>query len=197
MKKDNILGVVVMGCGLLLALSVFLPYISSFSITISLWDLEDGSRFMYILLGVFVIVLYLINKKTEMAYLTVGYGVFNAITQIISLEGLEGLSVGFYLILLSSLTIGVITFLYDEEKADALIHLSVKVSKSIATQTVYNQSINNNQINSGQAVTQMNTQSITQPLQGVMPQPQVQEQPKPMGFDPMTGQPIYPNQNNN
>jgi len=131
MKKDNILGIAVMGCGLLLVLSVFLPYISYFSTSMSLWKAEDSSRIMYILLGLFVIVLYLINKKTEMAYLTAGFGTFTSIAQIISLEGLEGLSIGFYLIIICSIAIGVITFLYDEKGADALINLSVSVNKPV------------------------------------------------------------------
>lgn len=134
MKKDNILGIVVMGCGLLLALSVFLPYISFFSTTMSLWKLEDPSRFMYILLGLFVIALFLLNKKTEMAYLVSGYGTFTAIAQIISLEGLDGLSIGFYLILLVSIVIGVITFIYDETKADALINFNKRSNNHPVTE---------------------------------------------------------------
>ena len=194
MKKDNILGVVVMGCGLLLALSVFLPYVTLFSESISLWKTEDSSRFIYILLGLFVIALYLINKKTEMAYLASGYGFFTTIVQIISLEGFDGLAIGFYLILLSSLAIGVITFLYDESKADALINLSV--NKQVTNQPVVNQTIN-----------PVNMQPVMQP-QGTVnpnmqsqtmenPTMQVQEQPKPLGYDPMTGAPIYSDQNNN
>ena len=185
MKKDNILGIVVMGCGLLLVLSVFLPYISYFSTSMSLWKAEDSSRIMYILLGLFVIVLYLINKKTEMAYLTAGYGVFTSLAQIISLEGLEGLSIGFYLILMSSIAIGVITFLYEEKEADALINLSVNVNKPVInnqnTQTMNNVGIN--------------TQIVNQPIPNTIPKQE--EQPKPVRFDPMTGEAIYSNENNN
>ena len=184
MKKDNILGIVVMGCGLLLVLSVFLPYISYFSTSMSLWKAEDPSRIMYILLGLFVIVLYLINKKTEMSYLTAGYGVFNSLAQIISLEGVEGLSIGFYLILMCSIAIGVITFLYDEKEADALINLSVCVNKTVKNnQNVMNtQPINNVGINPS---------IISDPV------PNQVEQPKPVRFDPMTGEAIYSNENNN
>jgi hypothetical protein len=188
MKKDNVLGIVIMGCGLLLVLSVFLPYISYFSTSMSLWNTEDASRIMYILLGIFVIVLYLINKKTDMAYLTAGYGVFTSLSQIISLEGLEGLSVGFYLILMSSIAIGVITFLYDEKEADSLINLSAGVNKtSVNTQNTIN-------INSANNVG-IDTPIVNQQIQN-MGLNQV-EQPKPVRFDPMTGDPIYLNENNN
>lgn len=191
MKKDNILGIVVMGCGLLLVLSVFLPYISYFSTSMSLWKAEDSSRIIYILLGLFVIALYLINKKTEMSYLTAGYGTFTSLAQIISLEGLEGLSIGFYLILMSSIAIGVITFLYDEKEADALINLSVSVNKPVTnTQNVVNtQPINN------MGVSNVNTPIVSDPVPNVVSN-QV-EQPRQVRFDPMTGEAIYSNENNN
>ena len=183
MKKDNVLGIVIMGCGLLLVLSVFLPYISYFSTSMSLWKAEDPSRIMYILLGLFVIVLYLLNKKTDMAYLTAGYGVFTSMAQVISLEGLEGLSIGFYLILMCSIAIGVITFLYDEKEADALINLSVSVNKPI---------INNQNT---QTINSVNIPVVNQSIPNIASTQE--EQPKPVRFDPMTGKPIYTNENNN
>lgn len=151
MKKDNILGIVVMGCGLLLILCVFLPYISYFSTSMSLWKAEDSSRIMYILLGLLVMVLYLINKKTELAYLAAGYGTFTSLAQIISLEGLSGLSIGFYLILICSIAIGVITFLYNEKEADALINLSVSNNKPVTSnQNMVNMQPINNMGNNAQ-----------------------------------------------
>jgi len=185
MKKDNILGIAVMGCGLLLVLSVFLPYISYFSTSMSLWKAEDSSRIMYILLGLFVIVLYLINKKTEMAYLTAGYGTFTSLAQIISLEGFEGLSIGFYLILMCSIAIGVITFLYDEKEADALINLSVSVNKPVI----------NNQNTQMMSNVGINTPIVSAPVENVVSN-QVEE-PRPVRFNPMTGEPIYSNDKKN
>ena len=131
MKKDNIFSIVAMGCGLLVILSVFLPYVSYFGTSISLWKAENPSRILYILLGLLVIGVYLINKKTELSYLSVGFTFFTSISDIISMEGLDGLSIAFYLILLSSIAIGVMTFLYDEKNAIALINLSVKVNKPV------------------------------------------------------------------
>ena len=131
MKKDNIFGIVIMACGLLLVLCVFLPYVTYYSSSVSLWKMEDSSTFIYILLGLFVIALYLINKKTEMAYLAAGYGIFTSLANIISLQGFSGLSVAFYLIFLSSIVIAVLTFMYNESEADALINLSVSVNKNV------------------------------------------------------------------
>ena len=58
MKKDNIFSIVTMSCGLLLIIGVFLPYITYYSTSMSLWKMEDPSRIIYILLGLLVIVLY-------------------------------------------------------------------------------------------------------------------------------------------
>ena len=194
MKKDNIFSLVAMGCGLLVILSVFLPYISYFGTSISLWKAENPARILYILLGLLVIAVYLINKKTELSYLSVGFLLFTSISDMISMKGLDGLSVAFYLILLSSIAIGVMTFLYDEKNATALINLSVKVNKQAANnQMAYNNVVqpmmnqpqpmmNNSQ---QQAI---NNQSIEQP---------VQTEPVITGYDPMTGAPIYSNTNNN
>ena len=121
MKKDNILGIIIMTFGLLLVLSVFLPYANQFDVTKSLWEIVSSSRLIYIFLGIFVIVLYLFNKKTELAYLATGYGFFSSISVIIEKGGFNGLSVGFYLILISSIVIGVLTLLYNEKEAEALI----------------------------------------------------------------------------
>ena len=121
MKKDNILGIIIITFGLLLIVGVFLPYANQFSVTSSLWNILSSSRLIYIFLGIFVIVVYLFNKKKELAYLAAGYGFFNSISIIIEKGGFSGLSVGFYLILISSIVIGVLTLMYNEKKADALI----------------------------------------------------------------------------
>lgn len=179
MKKDNIFSIVAMGCGLLLIISIFLPYVTYFSTSISLWKSEDSSRIIYILLGLLVIAVYLINKKTELSYLAAGYGTFTAIANIISNEGFDGLSIGFYLILLSSMVICVMTFLYDEKNADALINLSVSVNKPV---------INNNQMNYNGSV-------MSQPKPSMMEPQSVMQNPQPMRFDPNTGERVNPNNN--
>ena len=170
MKKDNILGITVIGCGLLLVFSVFLPFVSYYSTSLSLWKIEDPSRYIYILLGILVMVVYLINKKTELSYLTTGYGVFTCIANMMSNEGLDGLSIAFYLILMCSLAIGVITFLYNEKSADGLINLSNDI----------NENIENN------ITDDIKTNVTTISL----------ERSSLIKFDPNTGLPTYPDNNN-
>lgn len=122
--KNKIFGYVCMGCGLLLVLSVFLPYVSVYSVTKSLWSSESSSRIIYILCGIGVLALYVLNKKTEISYLLAGHILLSAIETVIANEGLEYLSVAFYFLLLASCAIIVCTYLYDESKGTALINLS-------------------------------------------------------------------------
>lgn len=176
MKKDNVLGAILMSCGLLQIISVFLPYVSYYGRTASLWNLESPSRLIYILLGLFVIILYLLNKKTEMSYLAAGYGFFTEISTIISNGGFSGLSISFYLILLISIAIAVLTFLYNEEEADEIISLTININKP----------------------TNNNVENVNQTSQ-VIPENNIVNQPKNQSvarFDPMTGERIYNNQNN-
>ncbi len=183
MNKNRIFGFVAIGTAVLLIVSLFLPYVSAFSISRSLWKGEDPSRVILLLLSLFVIVLYLINKKTEMSYITSGFGTFYLICMIIQNEGLEYFSIGFYLILLSSITIGVMTFLYNEKESHAIINLSFNKGNTVNLQPVYQ--------------TQNNVDSQVQ-YQNVQQQNnfnnQVQQQI--VGYDPNTGNPIYSNNNN-
>lgn len=186
MEKNKIFGFVNMGAALLLIISVFLPYVSVFSISKSLWSAEDPSRILLILLGIFVIALYLFNKKTEMSYITAGFGTFYAVAMVISAEGLDYFSIGFYTLILSSLTIGVMTFLYDESKVTPIINLSGNAKNKISNpQMNYQQPINPQQV--------VNNVQQVSPQQAVNSQPV--EQPKIVGYDPNTGAPIYSNQN--
>ena len=178
MKKDNILSIIAIGCGLLLILAVFLPYVTHYDQTFSLWRAEAASRFIYIILGILVMFVYIINKKTSMSYLAAGYGVFASIEHIITNKGFEGVSIAFYLILLSSLAITIITFIYDESKSDEIISFNKNEGE---------ESLNN--IEQEQPII---LETPVMPVEETI----VQEQ-KPISFDPNTGEPIYHNQNNN
>lgn len=123
MKKNNLISIISMSCGLITVISVFLPYVIHYGETISLWKLENPSRFMYILLGLLVVVLYLINKKTEIAYLMAGYGIFTEIGTIVSNGGFSGLTIGFYLILITSVLLAILTFIYNDSIENELENL--------------------------------------------------------------------------
>lgn len=126
MKKDNVLSIIAMCSGLLIILSVFLPYVTLYSTSISLWESVASTRFIYIFLGCLVIGLYLLNIKTKMSYLTVGFAFFDSISTIISMNGFNDFSIGFYLILICSIVICIVTFLYEEKNALAIIPIFEK-----------------------------------------------------------------------
>ena len=121
MKRDNVFNIIAIAAALLMILSVFLPYVTHYSTSLSLWKMEDPSRYIYLFLGVMVIVFYLVNMKTELSYLAVGFSLFTSVSKIIAIGGFNGLSIGFYLILASSIIILLITFLYNENESIPLI----------------------------------------------------------------------------
>ena len=61
MKKNNLISIISMSCGLITMISVFLPYVIHYGETTSLWKLENPSRFMYIILGILVVIVCLIT----------------------------------------------------------------------------------------------------------------------------------------
>lgn len=129
MSKNRIFGFIAMGSAVLFIISMFLPFISMFSMSQSYWKINDGSRVLMLLLCICTVVLYVLNKKTELSYLTVGFTLFHLLTYAISAGGLEYFSIGFYLMFLCSIAMGVMTFLYKEKDGQALLNLNVNVNK--------------------------------------------------------------------
>ena len=129
MSKNKIFGFIAMGSAALLIISMFLPFVSAFSASSSYWKADDGSRVLILLLCLGVAALYVINKKTELAYLVGGFAFFHLITYAIAAEGLDYFAIGYYLMLLSAATMCVMTFLYKEEEGQALLNLNVNVNR--------------------------------------------------------------------
>ena len=184
MKKNQIYSYVIMGCALIAALGVFLPYVSAFGNSISLWKSEDPARVPLILFCLIPIVVHLINKKTEFSYVTFGGLFLHSLYLCVANKGLDNFSIGFYLIILSSIAIGVLTFLYDEKDGRAIINLSI--NKQVAN--IYQQpQVQPTQMQQPVSFNQPNqfTNQYQQPVQ-----------PQQPNFDPQTGQPLNNNQNN-
>lgn len=129
MSKNRIFGFIAMGSAVLFIIGMFLPFISMFSMSQSYWKINDGSRVLMLLLCICTVVLYAINKKTELSYLTAGFTFFHLITYAISADGLEYFSIGFYVMLLCAAAMCVMTFLYKEEEGEALLNMNVNVNK--------------------------------------------------------------------
>ena len=199
MDKNKIFSYVAIGCALLAILGIFLPYYSVFGQTISLWKAESPSRVLTIIFSLIVIVVYLFNKKTELSYLTSGALLFFNLTIAISNEGLDNLTIGFYIIMLSSIAIGVLTFLYNEKEGSAIINLNS------------NKQINQYQPVQPQPIAQPLEQPVQQPIAQPVVQPTVQqpveqhvepqvqntvEQTQTLNFNSETGAPLNNNENN-
>ncbi len=129
-NKNKILSYVAMGAGALFILGLFLPYVSAYSVSYSLWKLKDGSRVIFLLLGLAVAALYAFNKRTEFTYAAGGYGFFTCLSRLILNEGFDNLSIGFYLLLLASIAMLVVTFMYDESKGASLFNFNISVTKN-------------------------------------------------------------------
>ena len=201
--KNKILSYIGMGSGALMIICVFLPYVSMYSKSLSLWSAESGNRVLLILAGLAVAAAYLFNKKTDLTYAVAGYGILDSITKMISNEGLNDLSIGFYLLLLVSIAMFVAAYLYDESKGVALINLTTNKSafQNQTAQPVQPQYAQPNQFAQPAPQPEPMAQPMyaqpqpepVQPQQVAQPEPQMQpqyNQPQPM-------QPNQFNYNNN
>ena len=176
--KNKIFSYVGMGAGALMLISVFLPFLSGMGTSLSLWSIPAPSRFLFIFLGLAVAALFVLNKKTELTYLAAGYGFFSSFQFIIAYEGLSDFSIGFYLMLLASISMFVAAYLYDESKGVALLDLSnIKIGA-----------------NNGQA---QPVQPQVQPVQPQVQPVQPQVQPVQPQVQPVQPQNDFTNQNGN
>lgn len=119
----------------MIIVSVFLPFVSMGGNSASLWDnykLIDSLYLpiMLIVFGVIALVPFLINRKTEFAYMSTGAVLFFVIMttiDILNQNMFSYLSVGYYLLFIGAILIGVMTF---------LTNISSKNKKNIPEPTV-------------------------------------------------------------
>ena len=115
----KILGIV---GGLFIILSLFLPYVKSGSFSQSLWQIYLDNKQIYlaiviIIFGLLPIILYAIDKKKEYTYMSVGALLFFVSSQLvnaISTDTFKTLNLGFYLMLVGTILITVITFISEK-----------------------------------------------------------------------------------
>lgn len=121
MNKNMIFKILGIVGGLLIVISLFLPYVSVTGFSQSLWKtyMENKQIYLAIIImvfGVLPIVLYLINRKIEFSFMSVGAIGFFVIIQLIdalSGEAFDSLSFGFYSLLIGTILIAVSTFVLD------------------------------------------------------------------------------------
>ena len=182
--KNKIYSYMGIGSGAIMILCVFLPYISAYSTSVSMWSAKAGSRFLFILIGLAVIAAYLFNKETKLTYMACGYGLFYSLEKLFGNGGFNNLSVAFYLLFIASIAMTVAVFLYDEAKGSALINLTVTKAPTPNVQPQYAQP------------QQFNQQQYAQPQQFNQP-PQQPAQVQPQYTQPNPAGQNQFNYNNN
>lgn len=122
MDKKEIMKWVGVGAGALIALAVFIPYysISFFGITesVSVWESGKFSAILLALFGVIAALTYFFNKAKSFSLLAAGIGFWYPLTLLAAQDfSFEGLSFGFWLMLLGGIALIV---LYVMENMDEL-----------------------------------------------------------------------------
>lgn len=175
MDKKQILKFCIIGGSIVSIISLFLPFISAFGVSQSLWKAtsSSGEAYVLILFAIIAIVLPLINKKVELTYLSSGAVLTIALTYTISSiksDVFNYLGIAYYLLFLSGLVIGISTYLYLN--FESISKFSNKKINNYGQNTV-NQSLNNSyaqttvnqmpQMNNNFVQSQLNTQTNPQP----------------------------------
>ena len=151
MKKSMIFRILGIVGGVLLIVGIFLPYINYYGISESLFDSANENYVPYVLLffSCLSIVVFALNKKVELAYMSVGASLTVATMYTISaIETFEFLSIGYYLIVVAPILMLVSLLLLDMSNKKKEKHVNtkddeseVKKSDDINTQSIASQSV--------------------------------------------------------
>ena len=130
--------------GALLIAGLFVPYISFFGISETLFDTANETYVPYLLLvfGVLAIGVFTLNKKVELAYMAVGASLTVVTMYTISaIDTFEYLTIGYYLIVLSPVLMLISVLLLDRcnrknKKALNAVSIEPEVNNNVATPIV-------------------------------------------------------------
>ena len=159
MNKSLLLKILGILGGLFVVVGLFIPYVKVTGFSQSLWQTYVENKQIYLaiiimIFGLLPIILFLINKKTEFSYTSVGALGFFLIIQIVdtvSNNTFNTLSFGFYVMLIGTILIGVITLLLDKKgKVNVLNEQIAPISNNISDpierkniDAIYDQNLNN------------------------------------------------------
>lgn len=119
MDKENVKKIIGMVCGLLLILSVFLPYISmrflGSTSHISIMSASDTTLFkvVFLIFAVIPIITFFFQKAKRLSYLTAGFVLSFVINTLDAADGLKTLSFGFYFMFIASIGLLVLCIMED------------------------------------------------------------------------------------
>lgn len=121
MDKAQIFKFVGLGAGVAVALSAFLPYISIWGVSASVWDNGKLSAIILALFGVVAALTYFFGKAKRFSMLAGGAAAWYALTMFESAEwGFDGLAFGFWLMLLGGIALVVVGVLENMDEIKSL-----------------------------------------------------------------------------
>ena len=105
----------------LIIVSVFVPFVSVYGYTSSLWNIYKSAESVYlptmiIVFGVIGVVFFSLNIKTEFAYMSTGAITFFLVMEtidVINRSEFKSLSIGYYCLVIGAILTGVMAFLLN------------------------------------------------------------------------------------
>ena len=131
MNKKLIFRILGALAGALIIVGCFVPFISAYGSSISLWTQygKVGTLYlpiMIIVFGVIAVVFFSLNIKTEFAYMTTGAVLFYVIMETVNgIDLFEFFSVGYYFLAIGSILTGVMAFLCNLKSEVKTSHLPI------------------------------------------------------------------------
>ena len=109
-------------CGAMLILGIFIPYVSAYGMSRSLWDSEyTFFNILFLLLGVIPIVTFIVQKVKHLSYLTSGYALSISAFMLGQNDGFENFSVGFWFIFIAAIALLVVQIIDDWSAIKAIV----------------------------------------------------------------------------
>lgn len=116
--KDSAKRYIGMGSGVLLILSIFLPYMSKslygYPVKVSIWDGDATvTKILLILLALVPLATFFLQKAKHLSYLTAGYTLSWVVSVFDAVEGFSGLSFGFWFMTIATIALLVLCIMDD------------------------------------------------------------------------------------
>lgn len=141
MDSNNVKKIAGMVCGILLILSVFLPYVSvrflGSTSSVSIMSATDTTLFKiaFLVLAVVPIVTFFFQKAKRVSYLTSGFVLSFVISTLDSADGFKNLSFGFYFMFIASVALLVLCIIEDISEFKTMFTSTPKVVGGASTST--------------------------------------------------------------
>lgn len=130
MDKNAIMKWIGFGCGIAMAVSTLLPWVSVWGISANLFDGSALFAIIMILLGAIASVTYFFGKAKRFALIG-GGGAFVLTLQMV-IEGSEGAAIGFWLMFLSGLALIVLSIIENLDEIKSMFGTKSTVPAAVA-----------------------------------------------------------------